>query len=362
MADIFISYSTNDRWMASELADYLQEQGYSVWWDQQLAAGQQFVGSISDALGDAKAAIVIWTTSSIKSRWVLGEAEAAASVEKLVPVRESSLSEGNLPIGFRALHTIGFDDRDGLLRAIRTRFSATPPKPLSRWDIIKMRLGRHLLTARRWLTWRAAAVAIILFAFASYAAAMVLSWEAIKHSMDPNDFKRYLNAFPLGPFATQARAKLTGTGDDWKEVKTSRKIEDLQGYVNKFPASLYDPYVHLRLSRLQAIATHKYTRILPQASLRRLTAEEIDGLDCTKLWTARNEIYYALGRCFVSQNAEDAFHANADCPSSCKMIATYNSLTDEVVSRVEIDNITALQDRESKISCLALASSCVGNR
>jgi hypothetical protein len=358
MADIFISYSTNDRWMASELAGYLQEQGYSVWWDQNLAAGQQFVGSITDALGDAKAAIVIWTTSSIKSRWVLGEAEAAASVEKLVPVRDSGLSEGNLPIGFRALHTIGFDDRDGLLRAIRTRFSATPPKPLSRWDIIKMRLGRHLLAARRWWTWRTAAVAVTVLAFASYAAAMVLSWESIKHSMDPNDFNGYLNKFPLGPFATQARAKLKGTGNEWKEVKTSRKVEELQDYVNKFPSSLYDPYARLRLSRLQAVATHKYTRILPQASLRRLTAEEIDALDCTKLWVARNEIYYELGRCFVSQNAEDTFHANADCPNSCKMIATYNSLTDDVVSRIEIDNITALRDRESKISCLALASSC----
>ena len=176
--------------------------------------------------------------------------------------------------------------------------------------------------------------------------------------MDPNDFNGYLNKFPLGPFATQARAKLKGTGNEWKEVKTSRKVEELQDYVNKFPSSLYDPYARLRLSRLQAVATHKYTRILPQASLRRLTAEEIDALDCTKLWVARNEIYYELGRCFVSQNAEDTFHANADCPNSCKMIATYNSLTDDVVSRIEIDNITALRDRESKISCLALASSC----
>jgi TIR domain/YARHG domain len=358
MADIFISYSTTDRSLASELADFLQEQGYSVWWDQQLSAGQQFDGSITDALTGAKAAIVIWTPTSIKSRWVLGEAEAAASAEKLVPVRESGLSANELPVGFRALHTIAFDDSDGLLRAIRARLSAAPVKPLSRWDLIKIGFGRHLLAARHWLTWRAAAAAIVLLALAFYGFAMTMSWDNIKSSMDPEDFKGYLKAFPIGPYAAQASTRLTGLGDEWNRVKTSRSIGELQDYENKFPGSLYSPHVRLRLSRLQAIATQKYKRILPQASLRALTAEEIGSLDCTKLWIARNEIYYALGHCFVSQNAKDIFHTKADCPSDCKTIAAYNSLTDGVVSRVEIDNITALENRESKISCLALASSC----
>jgi hypothetical protein len=358
MTDIFISYSTNDRPMASELAEFLQEQGYSVWWDQNLSAGQQFVGSITDALGNAKAAIVIWTTSSIKSRWVLGEAEAAATAEKLVPVREGSLSENQLPIGFRALHTIAYDDSDGLLRAIRARLSAAPVKPLSRWDIIKIRYGRHLLAARRWWTWRAGAAAVVLLALAGYGFAMVMSWESIKGSMDPEDLRSYLRKFPIGPFATQAQAKLAGTGDEWKKVKASANVGELQNYANKFPASLYDPYVHLRISRLQAVAAQKYKRILPQASLRALTGQEIDALDCTKLWIARNEIYYGLGQCFVSQNAEDVVHTRADCPNNCRMIASYNSLTDEAVSKVELGNIIALSAREKKISCLALDTSC----
>jgi YARHG domain/TIR domain len=318
-------------------------------------AGAQ--GSV-DALGDARAAIVIWTPTSIKSRWVLGEAEAAATAEKLVPVRDSGLSENQLPIGFRALHTIPFEDSDGLLEAIRRRLSTVPVEPLSRWDLMKIRFGRRLLAARRWWTWRAAAAAVVLVGLAAYGFAMVMSWETIKASADPQDFKGYLSTFPIGPYATEARTKLTGIGDEWKEVKTSRNIDKLQDYVKKFPSSLYDPYVRLRLSRLQAVATQKYKRIMPQALVRALTAEEIDSLDCTKLWIARNEIYYALGRCFVSQNAEDIFHTRAECPSDCKMIATYNSFTDEVVSRIEIDNITALENRETKISCLALASSC----
>jgi TIR domain/YARHG domain len=362
MADIFISYSNTDRSMASELAEFLQEQGYSVRWDQQLSAGQQFVGSITDALGDAKAAIVIWTPTSIKSRWVLGEAEAAATAEKLVPVRESSLSENQLPIGFRALHTIPFDDTDGLLEAIRRRLSADPVKPLSRWDLMKIRFGRRLLAARRWWTWRAAAAAVVLLGLAGYGFAMVTTWENAKNSMDPEDFKNYLKKFPIGPFATQALAKLSGNGDAWEKVKSSSNPGELQDYVNKFPASVYDPYARLRLSRLQAIATQKYKRILPQASLRALTTEDIGSLDCAKLWIARNEIYYALGHCFVSRNAEDVFHTRTDCPSDCKMIAAYNSLTDDAISKVELGNIVALSARENKIGCLTLVSSCGGNQ
>src|SRR5215831_19081928 len=65
---------------------------------RELCAGQQFYGEIAGALAGCKVAIVIWTVSSIVSRWVLGEAETAASAEKLIPVREDSLSERQLPI------------------------------------------------------------------------------------------------------------------------------------------------------------------------------------------------------------------------------------------------------------------------
>jgi hypothetical protein len=355
MADIFISYSTADRATAAKMADFLQEEGYSVWWDRELSAGQQFAGEIAQALADCRAAIVIWTPSSIKSRWVLGEAEAAASTEKLIPVREDSLSESQLPIGFRALHTIALSDRAGLVRAVQAR--DTPRKAASRWDIIKMRLARHLLAARRWLTPRNAAMVAVLAVFGAYVAVMMIKWNSIKDSMEPSDFEQYLASFRYGPYAQKARAKLAGM-DEWKKVKGSRTTADLQEFTEKFQSSMYYQYARLRLTRLQAIASQKYKLSLPDASHRALTPEEIDKLDCTGLWTGRNEIFYSLGYCFVSDQGIDFFGTGAECPSDCKLTLELNALTQDIISKVENDNINMMQSREQKIGCLRPAVRC----
>lgn len=350
MAEIFISYSTDDRATAARLAEFLLERGYSVWWDREISAGQQFYGEISDALTDCKVAIVIWTATSVKSRWVLGEAETAAGAEKLIPVRDDSLSERQLPIGFRPLHTIALSDRDGLLRAIQLHFT-NPPKPLSRWDIGKMRLARRLLVARRLITPGNAAIAVILVAFGVYAMVMMMSWEGIKDSLDPEDFKQYAAKFPYGPFTSQARAKASGV-EEWEAVKASRSIAELQEYAGKFQDSVYYSYAHLRLTRLQAIASQKYKPVIADASRRALTLDEINALDCKSLWTVRNEIYYALGRCFVSDRAIDFFKTSKECPyHDSKAIQRFNALTDDIISKAELANIGAIGTREDGQGC-----------
>ena len=42
MADIFISYSSNDRGLIEKLARDLSRHGYAVWWDTSLLAGENF--------------------------------------------------------------------------------------------------------------------------------------------------------------------------------------------------------------------------------------------------------------------------------------------------------------------------------
>ena len=44
MADIFISYSKADRDKVVVLSAYLESEGWTVWWDNQLAAGEAFIG------------------------------------------------------------------------------------------------------------------------------------------------------------------------------------------------------------------------------------------------------------------------------------------------------------------------------
>jgi hypothetical protein len=97
-------------------------------------------------------------------------------------------------------------------------------------------------------------------------------------------------------------------------VKASRSIAELQEYAEKFQGSVYYSYAHLRLTRLQAITSQKYKPLFADASRRALTPDEIDALDCKSLWTVRNEIFYALGRCFTTDRAIDFFKTSKECP------------------------------------------------
>jgi hypothetical protein len=75
MADIFVSYASADRDVAEALAEQLQADGLSVWWDVETAPGANFREEIAKQLNAAKTVIVVWTPESVKSQWVISEAQ-----------------------------------------------------------------------------------------------------------------------------------------------------------------------------------------------------------------------------------------------------------------------------------------------
>ena len=84
MADVFISYSKPHAAITRKLADELEAKGLSVWWDTDLLAGESFRDRIVEELKACKAAIVIWTPQSVKSAYVISEAERARLANKLI--------------------------------------------------------------------------------------------------------------------------------------------------------------------------------------------------------------------------------------------------------------------------------------
>ena len=106
MADIFVSYSRQDRARVTPLVAALEAHGWSVWWDPDISPGEEFDSLISRELEGAKSLIVVWTPQSVESRWVRGEARDAADRGVLVPVR---FDNAKLPIDFRALHATDLD-------------------------------------------------------------------------------------------------------------------------------------------------------------------------------------------------------------------------------------------------------------
>jgi adenylate cyclase len=134
LADIFVSYSRQDKVRVVPLVASLEAEGWCVWWDPDITPGEEFDSLISRELEGARSLVVDWTPTSVDSRWVRGEARDAADRGVLVPVR---FDNAKLPIDFRALHTTDLDqwgqDAQGaafrsLCKALETKLGA-PTKP-----------------------------------------------------------------------------------------------------------------------------------------------------------------------------------------------------------------------------------------
>jgi hypothetical protein len=86
MADIFISYASQDRETARQLAERLGEAGYAVWWDRTIPPGRVFDEVIQEALASARSVVVLWSAHAVRSNWVKVEAEEALARHRLMPV------------------------------------------------------------------------------------------------------------------------------------------------------------------------------------------------------------------------------------------------------------------------------------
>jgi hypothetical protein len=105
MSDVFISYSKADRALALKLAAFLEAEGWTVWWDKSLAAADLYRDEIMKQLARARAVITIWSPNSIRSDWVRAEAGRAKAEGKLIPVKTSELTYGDIPLPFGEMHT-----------------------------------------------------------------------------------------------------------------------------------------------------------------------------------------------------------------------------------------------------------------
>jgi hypothetical protein len=97
MADVFISYASEDRERAGKFASALSAHGWSVWWDRKIITGQAFDIVIERELESAKSVVVLWSKHSIESEWVKNEASVAAERGILVP---ALIDEVILPLDF----------------------------------------------------------------------------------------------------------------------------------------------------------------------------------------------------------------------------------------------------------------------
>ena len=137
---IFISYAREDRQTAEHLAEALQSEGLSVWWDREILGGSEFSEVIEIELNRADVAIVLWSEEAVKSSFVRDESARALAAGKLLPVRIEDVSP---PLGFGQIHTLDLIDWEGeadapgyveLLAHVRRRLKGgATPRPARRF-------------------------------------------------------------------------------------------------------------------------------------------------------------------------------------------------------------------------------------
>lgn len=103
VAEIFLSYSREDRSIAESIANELRTLGIDIWWDDELYGGEDFRHRISEILSKVSLVIVLWSQHSVESQFVINEAAVGRDAGKLIPI---SIDGQQPPIDFRGLHTI----------------------------------------------------------------------------------------------------------------------------------------------------------------------------------------------------------------------------------------------------------------
>ncbi|MCW1429201.1 TIR domain-containing protein [Novosphingobium sp. JCM 18896] len=110
MVDVFISYSRNDQAKVAVLARAVEAAGYKVWWDAELPPHESYGDVITDKIAHAKAAIVVWSPTAVKSEWVRAEADMARNQRKLI---QTALDQVVPPLPFNQIQYAEIGDWQG---------------------------------------------------------------------------------------------------------------------------------------------------------------------------------------------------------------------------------------------------------
>lgn len=100
---VFLSYAREDQAPARQVIALLESAGLTVWWDELLEGGVNYLPATEQALETASCVVVLWSRISVDSYWVRDEAQSGRERDCLVPL---SLDGSLPPLGFRQFQVI----------------------------------------------------------------------------------------------------------------------------------------------------------------------------------------------------------------------------------------------------------------
>lgn len=122
MADVFLSYKSQSRNFAEDVRTRLMNWGYTVWWDQDIKAGENFVGRIRQELENASAVVVNLSVDAVQptDSYVLAEAMYAKLKKPIIPVVVPPQEAQNLPPPLNTLKSLKWADSEAIHIALKS--------------------------------------------------------------------------------------------------------------------------------------------------------------------------------------------------------------------------------------------------
>jgi len=139
---VFISYKREEAAAARRLREALVQEGFTVWWDEDLQCGQAWAEEIDAAVRKAACIIVLWSARAVASPWVRHEASQAIARDVYAPCRIELVQLGSPYDRIQATDLIEWDgDRaQAGFSNLLSRVNTLVPAPVS----LPRRIGQRL--------------------------------------------------------------------------------------------------------------------------------------------------------------------------------------------------------------------------
>ncbi|MFO1171227.1 MAG: caspase family protein [Hyphomicrobiaceae bacterium] len=171
-------------------------------------------------------------------------------------------------------------------------------------------------------------------------------WVAIETSGNAAAYQAYLDEFPSGRFAAEAKKRLADA-EAAEAQKQAALAAQAQAEAEAAAAAQQQQQQQEQQApepqgEEQAVipSARQIQRMFPDSGKRRLSVDELYNLSCDELWVARNEMFDRRGYCFTSAKGQ-SFFDNADCTTSSQSI----------LNKTEKANTITIKQVESEKGC-----------
>ena len=118
--DIFLSYAREDKKRVRPIVKALEQEGFTVWWDENIPPGTSWRSFLQKRLDDSRIVVVVWSKHSVESEFVIDEADEGRQRKALFPI---FIDEVKAPLGLRGRQNIYLLDWKGERNDIWKKFA-----------------------------------------------------------------------------------------------------------------------------------------------------------------------------------------------------------------------------------------------